>query len=105
MSGMKLAKPSSSRQFSHFRGLAVRYSRFPKVFIDFMNTRNESEQTSCKVSPTNMFLGSKVSSRLCDKSKGAFVCEDNNEIGTENIAEVNTTLEFVGDFSECFLFW
>lgn len=73
MNGMKLVNLASSRQFTHFRGLASSSSKFPRVFIDIINS---SEQVSCKLSPSNIFPNAKITKRSCDITKGAFVCED-----------------------------
>lgn len=104
MNGMKLAKLSTNSQYSHFRAMAVRYSKFPKVFIDVVNARNESEQISCKLSQSNIFPRVKISKRSCDTSKGAFVCEDvANGSGTTEIVKLNLendTFTHVGDFSQ-----
>jgi hypothetical protein len=105
LNGMRLAKLSTNRQFTHFRGLAVRYTKFPKIYMDIENSQDENE-ISCKVSAANIFPRSRVSKRYCETDKGAFVCEDFRANVTESGAKsedpkaFDDGMKLIGEFSE-----
>jgi hypothetical protein len=103
---MRLAKLETNRQFTHFRGLAVRYTRFPKIYIDIENSQDENE-ISCKVAAANIFPRSRVSKRYCETDKGAFVCEDVHANVTESrtkredlLKTIDDDMKVIGEFGE-----